>query len=177
MMPPALSGAGERPVTRGPRRRLYRSWDVLVVGALLFCGVQTTVADQSDARLPALFEQLLVAPDVYTAAAVEGQIWQIWLDANDSKLNRMVESGIDAMNAGQMQAAIAIFDDVIARAPNYAEGWNKRATVYYLIDEMEKSVSDIHRTLALEPKHFGAISGLGLIFLRQGDERGAACIP
>ena len=76
-------------------------------------------------------------------------------------------------SAGRLTAAIAEFGRVIEMAPDFAEGWNKRATAYYLNDELEASVADIQRTLVLEPRHFGALSGMGLIFLQSGDPRGA----
>ena len=81
--------------------------------------------------------------------------------------------GVDAMNRRQFDVALTAFDRIVQLAPEFAAGWNKRATVYYLRDELEESVEDIRRTLALEPRHFGAISGMGLIFLERGDE-GAA---
>ena len=71
--------------------------------------------------------------------------------------------GITLMNDGQLEAAKKKFSEVIRLAPNFAEGWNKRATVYYLMNKFDRSVKDIAQTLRLEPRHFGALSGLGLI--------------
>ena len=130
-------------------------------------------ADQSDPRLPELFEALLAAEDIQAAAAVEGEVWQIWLEAGSGDINRQVRAGIEAMNQGRIAAAIEVFGGVIRQAPQFAEGWNKRATAFYLADQLDASMADIRQTLALEPRHFGAISGMGLIFLRLSDERGA----
>ena len=77
------------------------------------------------------------------------------------------------MNTNRLDDAVERFTELIAAAPNFAEAWNKRATAYYLMERYEDSVRDIERTLALEPRHFGAISGMGLIFLQLGDEVGA----
>ena len=132
-----------------------------------------TVADQRDPRLGELFVALVEAPDSTTAVTIEAAIWQIWLDGGDASLNELMVQGIEAMNARRFRDAVGRFTALIDSAPAFAEAWNKRATVYYLMDRFEDSVRDIERTLALEPRHFGAISGMGLIFLQRGDEEGA----
>ena len=136
-------------------------------------GAMDCAADQRDPRLGDLFAALAEAPDSVTAVPIEGAIWQIWLDGGDSTLNELMVQGIEAMNARRFRDAVGRFTALIHRAPAFAEAWNKRATVYYLMDRLEDSVRDIERTLALEPRHFGAISGMGLIFLQRGDEAGA----
>ena len=130
-------------------------------------------ADQQDPRLGELFVALSEARDLETALAVEAAIWQIWLDGGDSELNELMVQGIAAMSANRFRDAAGRFTELILAAPAFAEAWNKRATVYYLMDRLDDSVRDIQRTLALEPRHFGAISGMGLIFLERGDEEGA----
>jgi len=130
-------------------------------------------ADQTDARLDGLFERLRVSADPAEARAAESQVWAIWLESGDGAVDGLMARGIDALSAGRLDEAIAVFDDIVVRAPAYAEGWNKRATAYYLKDQLEASVADIQRTLSLEPRHFGAISGMGLIFLESGDPEGA----
>ena len=130
-------------------------------------------ADQTDPRLGALFEMLRESSSTLASAQTEAQIWQIWLQSDSSDVNRRVGSGISAMNEGRLDDAIRIFGEVVEIAPRYAEGWNKRATAYYLADELDLSMADIRATLALEPRHFGAISGMGLIFMRLGDEQSA----
>ena len=130
-------------------------------------------ADQQDPRLGDLFVGLAEAPDSATALPIEAAIWRIWLDGGDSGLNDLMAQGVEAMSAQRFRDAAGRFTDLILAAPAFAEAWNKRATVYYLMDRYEDSVRDIERTLALEPRHFGAISGMGLIFLERGDEEGA----
>ena len=160
-------------MARMPMACLARGLGSALLAILLAGAAMDTAADQEDPRLGELFVALAEAPDTETAVAIEAAIWQIWLDAGDGTLNALMEQGVEAMNARRFRDAVGRFTDLIHSAPTFAEAWNKRATVYYLMDRLEDSVRDIERTLALEPRHFGAISGMGLIFLRRGDEEGA----
>lgn len=143
---------------------------LILTGALL---AAPGSADQNDPRLDALFADIKRTADPQIAADIERRIWSIWVDAGDPELNRLMQAGTDAMAAGQIEFAIEVFTSVVEQSPSFAEGWNKRATAYYLNGELTASVVDIERTLALEPRHFGAVSGLGLIFLSRGDKLGA----
>lgn len=130
-------------------------------------------ADQNAENLDPLFRELASAEYPVTAQQLEKEIWLAWMDSGDESVNRELTAGITAMQSGRLEAAIRRFSEVIDMAPDFAEGWNKRATAYYLNGELAKSMSDIQKTLSLEPRHFGAISGMGLIFLQRGDERAA----
>jgi len=143
----------------------------LLLVALLF--PSPGFADQNDPRLDPLFERIKRTDDLQDAAEIESSIWQIWVDAGNPELNRLMQAGIEAMASNQLDLAIELFTMVIQESPSFAEGWNKRATAFYLNGEIAASVGDIERTLALEPRHFGAVSGLGLIFLSRGDKVGA----
>jgi tetratricopeptide (TPR) repeat protein len=131
------------------------------------------MADQTDARLEKLFEQLRDSPDANTADQLEREIWIVWLDSGREDVDHLMFRGIRAMHQRQMRRAFSLFDRVVEIAPKYAEGWNKRATVLYLQDRLAESMADIERTLQLEPRHFGALSGMGLIFVQVEDEEGA----
>ncbi len=78
-----------------------------------------------------------------------------------------MEIGTRRMNDRQFPEALLIFNQIIENFPDYAEGWNKRATLYYMVGNFDASIADIEKTLALEPRHFGALSGLGLVYLQQ----------
>ena len=156
-----------------PMANLARALGGALLAVSLAGATMDTAADQQDPRLGELFVTLAEAPDSATAVTIEVAIWQIWLDGGDSKLNELMVQGIEAVNERRFRDAVGRFTALIHSAPAFAEAWNKRATVYYLMDRLEDSVRDIERTLALEPRHFGAISGMGLIFLRRGDEEGA----
>lgn len=134
---------------------------------------QPACADQNDPRLNALFESMRQTENSEVAQNAERKIWDIWLDAGDPNLNHLMQVGVEAMASDQLDLAIELFTEIIEKSPLFAEGWNKRATAFYLKGELAASVEDIERTLALEPRHFGAVSGMGLIFLSSGDKIGA----
>lgn len=120
-------------------------------------------ARQDDARLDELFQRLQQANDPREARLIEGLIWTLWFESGDPETERLLAAGNDAMGAGHHQEALRLFDRVIERDPAFAEGWNRRATLYYLMGDYDASVRDIQETLIREPRHFGALSGLGLI--------------
>ena len=115
-------------------------------------------ADQKDSRLPALFASLEGAADVAQAHSIEQQIWLIWIRHGNPKIDALMQVGSQLMVPGEYQRSLAAFNQIIAEAPDFAEGWNKRATVLYLLGDFEGSVRDIERTLALEIRHFGALA-------------------
>lgn len=140
---------------------------------LLILAATTVLADQRDPRLDELFESLQEIREPEALQRVESEIWGIWLQSEQDGIDTLMRQGINAMHRRDLDTALARFDEITEQAPEFAEGWNKRATVYYLRGELEESVKDIQRTLALEPRHFGALSGMGLIFMKLGDTAGA----
>ena len=130
-------------------------------------------ADQSDARLDGLFERLKAATEPAEGKAIEVRIWDIWLRTDEPQAARLMAEGIEAMSRGAYADALDRFDRLVELAPGFAEAWNKRATVHYLMGNHAASVADIIRTLELEPRHFGALSGLGLIYLDLGESAAA----
>ena len=122
-----------------------------------------TLAGQKDPRLDTLFERLKSSSNQREAEAIENAIWQIWFTAEDGATKSLMELGQSAMQRGDLPAALQLFDAVTAQRPDFAEGWNRRATVLYMLGAAERSVADIEKTLSLEPRHFGALSGLGMI--------------
>ncbi len=133
------------------------------VFGLLAAAGGPALADQSDERLDVLFGQLAQAPDAMFAHEFEAAIWQIWLEPKMVGTRIVLREGLRAMAEDDYQKALHRFDAVVELEPEFAEGWNKRATVFYLMGDYDNSVEDIKRTLTLEPRHFGALSGLGII--------------
>jgi len=126
-------------------------------------------ADQNDPRLDGLFRELRVVTGYLKARTLEQRIWEIWTVSGNPEVNRLMVDGIAALATQDYRTALTDFTRVVDLAPDFAEGWNKRATVLYLVGDYEGSVADVDKALALEPRHFGALSGLGLI--RAAQER------
>ena len=122
-------------------------------------------ADQNDARLENLFEILSKTESDIQINEVTSSIWDIWYETNDPLIEADFYRGLESMRTGDLLMAVAFFTRVIEKNPNFAEGWNKRATVYYMLGKFDASMMDIHETLKLEPRHFGAMDGMGLIFI------------
>ncbi len=140
----------------------------LMAMLLAACWVSPAPADQNDGRLAGLFAQLQSTGDRAEAAAIQESIWGLWFQSEDEAVTLWMGMGSMALNRGQYDMALAAFNRVVREAPEFAEGWNRRATLHYLMGSYAASVRDVERTLALEPRHFGALSGLGLINMRLG---------
>lgn len=152
-----------------PSRRTELWHRVPAILCALVCMEGRALSDQTDPRLDALFEALGAATQPAAAAALEQQIWSIWLETGSEEINRQMLVGAAAMDGGEASKALRLFDTVVRDHPRFAEGWNRRATLYFLLGRFPESIADIERTLALEPRHFGALSGLALIREAQND--------
>ncbi len=140
----------------------------IAVLLLLLTSLGAAKADQDDPRLPPLFDVLAEAPNLHQAQKVESIIWSLWLAHEDELVMQMMRISANAIGEGLMEEALLQADQVVDRAPDYAEGWNRRATIYYMLDRYDESLADIDRVLALEPRHFGALSGRGLCLMALG---------
>lgn len=123
--------------------------------------------------LDRLFGQLHQAGDEKAAKTIEQAIWNLWARSGSPTVDALMGQAEKAMAASQHGVAISILDTAIELRPEFPEAWNRRATAYYLDRQFERSLADIERVLELEPRHFGALSGLGVIRREQGDLRGA----
>ncbi len=119
------------------------------------------------ADVPLLVEALR-DPDPLVRALAEHSVWQVWSRSGDPGVDRLFQRGVEEMNQGDADAAIETFSGIIQQKPDFAEGWNKRATLYYLIGEYGKSLADCEEVIRRNPLHFGALSGFGMIFIRLG---------
>jgi tetratricopeptide (TPR) repeat protein len=142
--------------------------------AMLLLAYAPANADQTDPKLDKLFAALQTSLSSPNAASLEREIWAIWTRyPDDQAINRQMDRAIKMMNAGQLDDAEAMFSAIISRKPAFAEAWNKRATVRFFRGDDAGSANDILQVIKLEPRHFGALSGLGMIKVRAGDLQGA----
>ena len=138
----------------------------MTAGLVFLLTTGLTSADQNDSRLDELFFTIHQTDDAEVANNAENKIWEIWIQHDDKQTQERLAEGIAAMD-GNPRKALSIFNKIIEDVPDFAEGWNKRATLYYLFGEHAASASDIEMTLVLEPRHFGALSGLGLVYMAE----------
>ena len=125
-------------------------------------------ASAEDSELDRLFE-LLQTAEPYRAAEIERQIVRVWSDSGSTAMNLLLRRGREAMARGELDYAVKQFSRITNQLPEFAEGWNARATAYYFLGQFDRSVADIQKTLALNPRHFGAITGFALILEATGD--------
>jgi tetratricopeptide (TPR) repeat protein len=120
-----------------------------------------------------LFGALKAAPDEASAKHVEARIWALWLQTPSDTAALLMMRAKAAIDAQQMDVALQLLDAVVKLRPDYVEGWNRRATLYYLRNDYVHSLQDIEQVLVREPRHFGALAGLGMIMQDLGDEKRA----
>ena len=120
-----------------------------------------------------LFGALKAAPDDVSARHVEARIWALWMQTPSDTAALLMVRAKAAMDAQQIDLALKLLDAIIKLRPDYTEAWNRRATLYYLQNDYPRSLADIQQVLAREPRHFGALAGLGMIMQDLGDEKRA----
>jgi tetratricopeptide (TPR) repeat protein len=157
------------------KRYLMRKIKIIkFIFIVFFLFSNLSYADQKDGRLNNLFDQLFLSNNNMEASLILSKIWDIWSIAESQKTQIIFNDASELMERGKFENAIDLFSKVIDESPDFAEGWNKRATVYFLIGDLNKSISDIEETLSLEPRHFGALDGLAEIYLLKDDLLSAA---
>jgi len=157
------------------KRYLMRKIKIIkFIFIVFFLFSNLSYADQKDGRLNNLFDQLFLSNNNMEVSLILSKIWDIWAIAESEKTQIIFNDANELMERGKFENAIDLFSKVIDESPDFAEGWNKRATVYFLIGDLNKSISDIEETLSLEPRHFGALDGLAEIYLLKDDLLSAA---
>jgi tetratricopeptide (TPR) repeat protein len=149
----------------------------LAIGCAVAQGAPPFPAPSEDApararQIDDLFARFKTTKTQEDGEEIVAQIWKLWQQSGSPELDAAMQQAVLVM--GQVPAlAMPLLDDIVARAPGWAEAWNKRATVLYLMGEYDRSLADIDRVLALEPRHFGALAGMGLIRIEKGETREA----
>jgi tetratricopeptide (TPR) repeat protein len=124
-------------------------------------------------NLDFLFEALKAAPDPDTAKQVENRIWALWTASGSDTANLLMTRSKAAIDGKDLDLAITLLNSIVEIKPDYIEAWNRRATLHYMRKDFGKAMEDIRQVLIREPRHFGAISGLGMILQEFGDEKRA----
>ena len=136
---------------------------IFIITLSILLNINFLYADDRSSELNHLFNELKIK-DKNLSFEVEQQIWKIWsTHPNNNRLTSMLAAGSNFMDNNEYSKAVEIFTKVIDLDPTWAEAWNKRATVLYIIGEFEKSQNDIDQVLKLEKRHFGALAGQGLV--------------
>jgi tetratricopeptide (TPR) repeat protein len=117
-------------------------------------------------RLDQLFNSLKTAQSASDALAAQQEISSIWLQSGDPNVDYQMQIAIQAMDELYYASALKVLNTIIVNRPDYAEAYNKRATLYYMVGNYQESLKDIDETLKLEPRHFGAIAGKGMVYLK-----------
>ena len=139
-----------------------KKFSVIVVLGLLFFGHANS--EERELKLNKLFNQLKNNSNTLVAFEIEMKIWNIWSTHPSQKnLTQLLENGSNLMKQHKLNKAHETFSKVISLDPNWAEGWNKRATVLYMLGKYQESQEDINEVLKLEKRHFGALSGQGMV--------------
>jgi tetratricopeptide (TPR) repeat protein len=124
-------------------------------------------------NLEFLFGALKIAPDPTSAKAIEDRIWALWFVSGSDTANLLMTRVKTAVEAQDLDLAVELLSAIVEIKPDFAEAWNRRATIYYMKKDYSRAISDIRQVLAREPRHFGAMSGLGLILQDVGDDKHA----
>lgn len=120
-----------------------------------------------------LFEALKAAPDDESAKSVENRIWALWFASGSDTADLLMSRVKTATDAKELDLAIELLDKIVVIKPDYAEAWNRRATLHFMKKDYGRSIADIAQVLSREPRHFGALTGLGTILQELGDDKRA----
>lgn len=130
-------------------------------------------ADGDQDRLERLYQQLSGTSDKDSAEATTRDIWRIWMRSGSDTVDLLIRRAVAAVEAEDEETAEELLDAIVAIAPNYAEAWNRRATLYFGQKKYARSMADVQRVLALEPRHFGALNGLAAMLEETGQDAAA----
>ena len=150
-------------------RKLIATVGAVLVLALGAAPLPATADPYVDnAAIDELFEELRLADNEIEADQISRQIWTYWFTPSDSKLATRMSVAGNFIGEGDLEGSLNELNGIVADYPDYAEGWNQRATVNYMLNRLDDSLADIEKVLAIEPRHYGALAGRVLIYLKQG---------
>ncbi len=133
--------------------------------------VEYTAATETQDRLDKLFSDLKRARGEKAAQTIASRIWEQWFRSGSASIDLMMQWSNDAVKSRKFNVAMDFLDQIVTLAPEFAEGWNRRATLHFMMNNYAKSMADIQKTLELEPRHFGALAGMGMIMKNTGRKK------
>jgi tetratricopeptide (TPR) repeat protein len=140
---------------------------ILILLFFIFCTSAKSENFDQKSKLNGLLDQLKKVNNSKAAELLEKEIWTLWHEhPNNQKLTEKLELGTELMEYGSYDYALKVFDNIIKTDPNWSEAWNKRATLFFLMNQYTKSLNDIEKVLDIESRHFGALSGQARIFIK-----------
>jgi tetratricopeptide (TPR) repeat protein len=143
--------------------KIYKIFILFLFISSFFLSAQSSQKNTLDK----LFNELIKTNNSNNAKQIEKEIWSVWSKhPNNNGLTDKMEFGTELMQFGDYNYALRVFDNIIIKDPQWSEAWNKRATVYFLMNEFKNSLDDIDKVLSIEPRHFGALSGQARIFIK-----------
>ncbi len=158
-------------------RNVFRFLRPLFLGTILLLVVPAAATEPEPApldkasRLDTLFFDLKRERNEKAAERIAQRIWDEWMKSGSATVDLLLKWSSEATRKQDFAIALDFLDQIVTLEPGYAEGWNRRATVHYMMDSYSKSMADIERTLNLEPRHFGALSGMGAILKATGRKK------
>jgi tetratricopeptide (TPR) repeat protein len=176
------------------RRFLSPGWQALALGAVMAIALTSAASAQQPPskdwvqppselpraqrgeptyNLDTLFAALKIAPDEESAKAIEQRIWALWMNPGSDTCSLLMTRVKVATDAKDYDLALKLLNAIVEIKPDYVEAWNRRATIYYLKNDFGHAIADIREVLAREPRHFGALSGLGMMLQELGDDKDA----
>lgn len=146
---------------------------IILLGAANACSPKPVGHAETQPGLDRLFQQLHTTTNPVEARLIEATIRHVWSHSNQPEVERMMKWASAALHGGDLPTAFHLLDQIVVKAPDLVAAWNMRATLHYAQDDYAAALADIAVTLTLEPRHFGAWAGLGLIMQDMGQERAA----
>ena len=140
---------------------------------LVRCLAGALPLDGRDAVLREAFLQLRLTASSIEAERLDRLIWQRWGNAGTRQARQLLQDASKSVALGEIEAAIDLLDRAVAQDPGFAEAWNRRATIFFMVGRHARSIADIERVLVLEPRHYGALAGLGQVLLQLDEPEGA----
>jgi tetratricopeptide (TPR) repeat protein len=169
----ALTAAAPRAFPQAPQTRAEALGALASPDAAARAEAVVWLANRGGMEDAPLLHERLRDESSFVRGFAEQGLWLLWSRSGNAEIDRLMALGSQAMQAGRHSEAIGVFSRIIEARPEFAEGWNRRATVYYLAGQYDKSIADCHEVLKRNPRHFGALSGMGQIHVHLEDYENA----